>query len=128
MAEEMAILTNNPLVKEFYDNSQSNIVRINDDKLKVILLENKDSITKSNNYLTPLTLLISFILTFCTTDFKEFAKVPGTTWQAFYFFCGIASFIWLIIELFRIKKSVSVDQLIAKIKNETILQTPPTGS
>ena len=125
MTEEMAILTNNPLVKEFYDNSQSNIVRINDDKLKVILLENKNSITKNNNFLTPLTLLISFILTFCTTDFKEFAKISGSTWQAFYIFCGVASFIWLILELLKIKKSVSVDQLIATIKNETTSTTPP---
>ena len=35
---EPALLTDNPLVNEFYDNTQSNIIRINDDKLKVICL------------------------------------------------------------------------------------------
>jgi hypothetical protein len=116
---EPEILTNNPLVREFYDNSQSNIVRINDDKLKVILLENKEMITKNNNFLTPLTLLISFILTFCTTDFKDFLTVSGSTWKAFYIFCGIATLIWLLIELKNIKKNCSIDDLIRKIKNQT---------
>ena len=61
---EPALLTDNPLVNEFYDNTQSNIIRINDDKLKVILYEHKETITKNSNYITPLTLLISFIFTF----------------------------------------------------------------
>ena len=122
MAGEMAILTDNPLVNEFYDNSQSNIVRINDDKLKVILLENKDSITKNSNYLTPLTLLISLVLTFCTADFKEFFKVSAATWKGFYLFCVVGSIVWLIIEIMRIKKATSVDQLIAKIKNQNTTQ------
>lgn len=116
---EPALLTDNPLVNEFYDNTQSNIIRINDDKLKVILYENKETITKNSNYITPLTLLISFILTFCTTDFKEFAKIPATAWQGFYLFCGIASLIWLVIELKKIKKAITIDELINKIKNQT---------
>lgn len=116
---EPALLTDNPLVNEFYDNTQSNIIRLNDDKLKVILYENKETITKNINYITPLTLLISFILTFCTTDFKEFAKIPATAWQGFYLFCGIASLIWLVIELKKIKKAITIDELINKIKNQT---------
>jgi hypothetical protein len=116
---EPALLTDNPLVKEFYDNTQSNIIRINDDKLKVILYENKEAITKNSNFLTPLTLLISFILTFCTTDFKEFVKIPATSWQGFYLFFGIGSLIWLVIELRKIKKVITIDQLINKIKNQT---------
>ena len=116
---EPALLTDNPLVNQFYDNTQSNIIRINDDKLKVILYENKETITKNNNYLTPLTLLISFILTFCTTDFKDFANIPSASWQGFYLFCGVASFIWMIIELSKIKKVTTIDELINKIKNQT---------
>ncbi len=121
---EHAILTNNPFVKEFYDNSQSNIVSINDDKLKVILLENKESTNKNSNYQTPLTLLISFVLTFCTTEFKGFLKISANTWQGFYLSCSLASLIWLIVEARRIKKTISVDDLISKIKihlNRTLL-------
>ena len=58
------ISTDNPMVSQFYDNTQSNIIRITDDKLNVILLENKESIEKHGNYLSPLTLLISLVLTF----------------------------------------------------------------
>jgi hypothetical protein len=116
---EPALLTNNPLVKEFYDNTQSNIIRINDDKLKVILYENKDTITKSNNYIAPLTMTITLILTFCTTNFKDFAYVSANTWQGFYLFCCLGSIVCLVIELKKIKKSISIDDLINKIKNQT---------
>lgn len=116
---EPALLTDNPLVNQFYDNTQSNIIRINDDKLKVILYENKEIITRNSNYLTPLTLLISFILTFCTTDFKDFVNISSATWKGFYLFCGFASLIWMIIELKKIKKVTSIDELINKIKNPT---------
>lgn len=126
---EPALLTDNPLVKEYYDNTQSNIIRINDDKLKVILYENKETITQNSNYLIPLTLLISFILTFCTTDFKEFAKIPSTTWQGFYLFCCVASIIWLCIEIKKIRKLITIDELIDKIKNQTSAnQTKAQGS
>ena len=116
---ELALLTDNPLVKNFYDNTQSNIIRISDDKLKVILYENNETITKNSNYLTPLTLLISFILTFCTTDFKEFANIPASTWQGFYLCCSIVFLTWLGIELIKIKKVITIDELIDKIKNQT---------
>ena len=116
---EPALLTDNPLVKEFYDNTQSNIIRINDDKLKIILYENKEVISKNSNFWTPLTLLISLVLTFCTNNFKEFATISANTWQGFYMFCSLASFIWLIIELRKIKKVISIDSLINKIKNQT---------
>lgn len=116
---EPALLTNNPLVREFYDNSQSNIIRINDDKLKNILYENKEIISKNSNFWTPLTLFISLVLTFCTNNFKDFATISASTWQAFYMFCSLGSLIWLIIELFKIKKVNSIDDLINKIKNQT---------
>jgi hypothetical protein len=117
--DEPALLTNNPLVKEFYDNSQSNIIRINDDKLKNILYENKEIISKNSNFWTPLTLLISLVLTFCTNNFKDFANISANTWQAFYMFCSFGALIWLIIELTKIKRVNSIDDLINKIKNQT---------
>ncbi len=85
----------------------------------MILYENKVAITKNSNYLSPLTLLISFILTFCTTDFNKFAKIPSAAWQGFYLFCGIATLIWLIMEIRKIKKVITTEELINKIKNQT---------
>jgi hypothetical protein len=122
---EPALLTDNPLVNQFYDNTQSNIIRINDDKLKVILYENKETISNNQNFLTPLSLLITFILTYCTTDFKKFLEIPATTWEGFYFFCCLASIVWLFVELKKIKKNITLDQLIDKIKNPTNTRNNP---
>lgn len=115
---EPALLTNNPMVENFYDNTQSNVIRITDDKLKVILLENKEGLRKQNDFIAPLTLLISLILTFCTTDFRDFLTVAAPVWKAFYFFLTIASFIWLFIELQRKRKTVTIDQLIEQIRRQ----------
>lgn len=117
---EPNLLTNNPMVDQFYDNTQSNVIRITDDKLKVILLENEDSLTKNNDYLTPLTLLISFVLTFCTTDFKDFLFLTAPVWKAFYLFLTVSSAVWLIIEWRKKKKSISIDDLIYKIRNQKL--------
>ena len=117
---EPALLTDNPMVDQFYDNTQSNIIRITDDKLKVILLENKESLIKNNDYLAPLTLLISLVLTFCTTDFKDFLKLPASVWMAFYLFLALGAAIWLLLEARKRKKSISIDELINKIRNQKI--------
>jgi hypothetical protein len=119
---EPALLTDNPMVDNFYDNTQSNVIRITDDKLKVILLENKESLIKNNDFLAPLTLLISLILTFCTTDFREFLTITAPVWKAFYLFLTIAAAVWLFRELKGLKKRITIDQLIEKVRK----QKPPT--
>ena len=110
------ISTDNPMVDQFYDNTQSNIIRITDDKLNVILLENKEAIEKRSNFLTPLTLLITLVLTFCTNDFKDFLMIPKDAWQGFYMFCILGSAIWLIIEIRKKKKVISVKELVERIR------------
>ncbi len=100
---EPALLTNNPMVDNFYDNTQSNVIRITDDKLKVILLENKESLKRNNDFVAPLTLLISLILTFCTTNFRDFLTIGAPVWKALYLFLTIGSVIWLVIELRHIR-------------------------
>lgn len=112
------ISTNNPMVDQFYDNTQSNVIRITEDKLKVILLENREAIEKKSNYLTPLALLITLILAFCTTDFKEFITIPKQYWGAFFMFCTLASGIWLVYELKVRKKGLSVEELTDKIRKQ----------
>lgn len=116
--KDVTLLTDNPLVKEFYDNTQSNIIRITDDKLKVILLENKEMLVKNHYYIAPLTLFITMLLTFCTADFKIFLSLSAETWKGFYLFLTIFSIVWLIIVLIRIKKSITIDKLIGKIRTQ----------
>lgn len=120
MASEPNLLTNNPMVDQFYDNTQSNVIRITDDKLKVILMENKEGLIKSNDFLAPLTLLISFVLTFCTTDFKDFLWISSSVWKAFYLFLTFGAAVWLFLELKKRKKNISIDELITKIRNQKI--------
>lgn len=115
---EPALLTNNPMVDNFYDNTQSNVIRITDDKLKVVLLENKESLKRNNDFIAPLSLLISLILTFCTTDFRDFLTIGAPVWKALYLFLTIGSVIWLIIELRHIRKTVTIDQLIDQIRRQ----------
>lgn len=120
MANEPNLLTNNPMVDQFYDNTQSNVIRITDDKLKVILMENKEGLIKSNDFLAPLILLISLVLTFCTTDFKDFLTISASVWKALYLFLTMGACIWLFLELKKRKKNISIDELITKIRNQKI--------
>lgn len=114
-----AISTDNPMVDQFYDNMQSNVIRITEDKLKVILLENKERIDKKSNFWTPLVLLITLILALCSTEFKEFLSIPKEYWGGFFMFCTLGAVIWLVIELKKIKKVLTVDELAEKIRAQT---------
>ncbi len=116
---EPTLLTqNNPMVDQFYDNTQSNIILITDDKLKVILLENKETIVKNHDYFAPSTLIISLILTFCTTDFKDFLSINAGTWKGLYLALTLGALIWLFITIKQRKRSITIDELIDRIRNQ----------
>jgi hypothetical protein len=115
-ATPQVISTDNPMVDQFYDNTQSNVIRITEDKLKVILLENKELINKKSNFWTPLVLLITLILALCTTEFKSFLSIPKEYWGGFFMFCTLGSVVWFGIELKKTKKILSTDELTDKIR------------
>jgi len=87
-----------PIVR-IYDNSTSNIIKINEDKMLNILNQYGKITDSKVFFITPLSSSISFTLALCTNDFKRFALFTGSEWRFIFLCLALGTAIWTIIEL-----------------------------
>jgi hypothetical protein len=108
-----------------HKNVKQEIIITTADKIKLVLISTKEILTAQRDWWTPFGLLISFITTLCTADFKEAFKIPKEFWHAIFVLLTIGSSIWLIRCLHKLYKNWgqdNLDNIIEKIKliNENI--------
>ena len=97
-----------------HSNLNQKIVYLYESTIRICLMENIEKINISNQWKTPLGILLTILIIFPTTEFKDwgFSKY---TWQAIFVFIGVVSFGWLIYTLIIRPKSVTVDEIIGKL-------------
>lgn len=100
-----------------YANIDSNLLIINEDRLKLKLINYKKSVNDKSQIWTPIGLIISFLLTFATASFNDYLGLSKETWEALFIFLLVGSIGWLIFLLFRMKKRYTIDHLIEDCKN-----------
>ena len=95
-------------VSQKRSNTKSDLIEITEDKLENILIKNNKYVDLKTKWLTPFSLLFTFVLSWFTSEFKDF--IVGI----------ISCSIWLIYVIIRIfyywDKS-SMDFLLGQIKN-----------
>lgn len=87
-----------------HKNVDQEIIITTADKIELVLTRTKDILTSKRDWWTPFGLLIAFITTFCTTDFKDFLGLPKDTWKALFIFLTLGAFIWLILSIIKLIK------------------------
>jgi len=75
---------------------QQSIIRTTEDHLKVVLMENKERLQAQQQWITPLSLFLTFITTLIVSDFKTVLGVSGDTWQAFFLFASVFTAVWTL--------------------------------
>ena len=106
-------------VKIIHSNLEQEVIQITEDKLRLSLNEYLVRIEKSKDWIAPFGILLTLLVTFETADFKEFF-FSIETWKAVYLIATIGSIGWLIQALYSRLSSISVDDLISKIKDPSI--------
>ncbi|HEY2346046.1 MAG TPA: hypothetical protein VGH80_09190 [Xanthomonadaceae bacterium] len=106
-------------VDEIHENTSTQIITITADKLKIILMEYLQKVEKAKAWQTPLGILLTVVLVFCSTDFKDALNIAAASWKAIFFIVGVMSFFWLAFSLWQIKSSVSIEDILNTIKNKT---------
>jgi Na+/melibiose symporter-like transporter len=106
-------------IDEIHDNTSQELISITADKLKLILIENLEQVKSTGAWQMPLSLLITIVLVFCSAEFKLALGVSADTWRAVFSIGGVACLIWLIVCLFKPRKSKTLDEVISVIKNKT---------
>ena len=107
-------------VSQKRSNTKSDLIEITEDKLENILIKNNKYFDLKTKWLTPFSLLFTFVLSWFTSEFKDFIGISKYTWQALFIVGIISCSIWLIYVIIRIfyywDKS-SMDFLLGQIKN-----------
>ncbi|MFH2134187.1 MAG: hypothetical protein ABII81_03290 [Pseudomonadota bacterium] len=108
-------------VDQVHDNTYQEVIVINEDKLKLILIEHLSQVEIAKSWQMPASLITTIVLVFCTTEFnKAFLGMPAATWLAIFAICLAACVTWLIICLTKLKKGKTIDDVVTCIKNMTI--------
>lgn len=124
MSGETKILQDS-LHKVVLENSsvQSNLGEIiiicTEDKIELCLMNYLEDLGKKNSWKTPLGLLMAVILTFLTTNFKEWL-LTKETWQAIFVIAGVIFFLWLLITIKNAGKAKTVKEVLEEIKKSSI--------
>lgn len=103
-----------------YNNVSQGIIHITEDKLKVILLEQKEKNKLFYSWTTPLGIFVSCLLTTITADFKNTLGLSSNTWKAIFVILTVITLVWLLwaaFNAFSNRKNRKIDDLINTIKN-----------
>jgi hypothetical protein len=94
-----------------HKNVKQEIIVTTADKIRLVLISTKEILTAQRDWWTPLGLLISFVTTLCTTDFKDSFGLPKDSWKAIFIILTILSSIWLVRTVYKLVKAWGQDDL-----------------
>jgi hypothetical protein len=105
-----------------YANVKSDIILITEDKLRNILNDYFQKFKKAYDYLTPLSISLTILITFLTTEFsKDFLGISKSNWSFIFIICFAISILWMGKSLFfsvKYRKTIRIDNLVDRIKNK----------
>jgi len=105
-----------------HKNVKQEIIITTEDKIKLVLISTKEILSAQRDWVTPFGLLISFIATLITADFKDALGLKKEVWDAIFILLTIASSVWLMWSFYKLYKNWGKDNLdkiieMIKLKN-----------
>jgi hypothetical protein len=98
-------------------NTDTGVIVITEDKLKLALLERKAMLVGRDSWIAPLGILISILLTILTTDFHKFL-LTAPVWEAIFYIALLLTTGWFIYALKTRPKDKSISDFIQQIKKK----------
>ena len=100
-------------------NIDVHIIQITEDKLKLCLLAYSNALKDADAWQLPFSLAFTFLITLITTRPVDAFSLSAGTWQSFFLIAFGISIIWLIKLLRNNQQKMTLDELIAHIKEKT---------
>lgn len=107
-----------------HSNLDNEIIQINHDKLQLILTDHSDSLEARKSWITPFSLLLTFLAVLSTSNFTKTFGLEPEVIKAIFVILTFISLGWLIVTLIKLKNSKSITELMCKIKNSNEDSTP----
>lgn len=100
-----------------HKNLGQDVIVTTTDKVRLCLLGHRDSLSKKNEWLMPLSLFVSIATTLVAAEFRKFILEPQV-WQALFIFSGVACLFWLAVSCKRAwqnRKAGNIDLIIHEL-------------
>ena len=104
-----------------YSNLGQEIIITTEDKIRLCLIEHLSRMEKRNAWITPLGILLTIVIVFPTTTFRDAFYLSAATWQAMFVIGGVICFGWLIRSIWNAQVSSSMNDVVAEIKQTGIV-------
>ena len=102
-----------------HKNLSQDVVLTTEDKLRLALIQHRETLNSRAEWLGAGTLAFSFLSTLLLTTFKDVGPLSASTWQAVYlifFVLAFARFVNILIKMYVNRKKATIDYVIKKIK------------
>jgi hypothetical protein len=87
--------------------------------LKLMLLTLLKKLESRKDWVAPLGILISLLLSLAASEFKNFAGLSGENWQGIVITLSAFSFIWLAYSLYQAYNSITIDDFIDQLNDSS---------
>jgi hypothetical protein len=102
-----------------HKNLTQDVVLTTEDKLRLALIQHRETLNSRSEWLGAGMLAFSFLSTLLLTTFKAVGPLSASTWQAVYliiFILTFARFVNILVKMYLNRKKATIDYVIKKIK------------
>lgn len=89
---------------------------ITEDKVRLCLMEHLKRMEARRTWIAPVSVLVTIIAVFVTTEFKDDFVFKAATWEAIFFLLGVMNFGWLVVAVWRAWKAPNVEDIVKMMK------------
>ncbi len=115
----------NNLIQRVDTNVTQQIIVTTADKARLCLMQTLDRMEQRKAWIAPAGILATMIVVFPTTTFQDFLGLSREYWRALFSLITIGAFIWLVYALFRIRSSLTIDQIVDRLRTESLAINQP---
>jgi hypothetical protein len=106
-----------------YLNLSQDYIVITEDKVKLCLIEHLSRMESRKSWIAPLGIVLTLLITFATTTFRDYAGLKAAAWQAIFIVATVLSVAWLLLTVKNALKSPSVEDVVTVMKRAGENQT-----
>lgn len=101
----------------FHSNLKQEVIIVTSDRLELCLRNHLDSVAAKAAWITPASLLITFVATLCASTFHDVFNLKAAVWEAIFVLLSLVSAIWLVYVVWRARNTrTSLEALIKEVK------------
>lgn len=114
----------NQLIQRVDTNVTQQIIVTTADKAHLCLIQALHRMERRNAWIAPAGILATLVVVFPTTTFQDFLGLSKEYWKAIFSVATVATLIWLIVCLVRIQRSMTIEQIVERLRTDSLAAPP----